>query len=1028
MPDRSGPGITTAAPFFGSSRGDGEKCATGGEARAKAGEGGGEPLKRKVAKEETVIGTWNVRTLKQSGKMEVLVNEMECVKWNILGISEMRWKGIGVGNTEDGHKFWYSGNENKHIRGVGFLVNKDIKRTIIECIPVNERIIAIRVNGTPLNMSIVQVYAPTSDSSEEELEAFYEDLENLLKKVPRKDILVVQGDWNAKIGEDAYHDWKGTIGKFGHGTTNDRGMRLLEFAKKNQLTATNTLFRHKESRRTTWLSPDGKTNNQIDYIFVSSRFKTAVNKARTRTFNKPDIGSDHDLVMMTMKAKLKVNKSNKSCRTFFDLEKLKDPEIRREYQTELAGRFAPLLLLDQDSQVLCDQFTNTIEKVAEEKLGRARKIKQPWITTKVLEKCDERREKKRRKNLGEEELQQYRVANKETKNALNEAKNTWIEKQRKDIEECLNHHNTRKAYELVKNLTKSEMENKKPVNVIEDKDGTLLTKSEEVTERWKTYCEELYNYESEKDLEVLNEPVQEDDERKEEEILMSEVESAVKELKVNKSPGADNITAELIQNGGEATLKLIHKLCNSIVRSREWPSQWTESVLIVIPKKANSKKCADHRTISLISHASKVLLKIIQKRITPRIEEVLSETQAGFRKRRSTTEQIANLRILNEKIRDAGQVIFHNFIDFRKAFDRVWQDAMWHTMNKGNIGKEITELVKNLYESARSKVLISDQYSDWFETKVGVRQGCLLSPTLFNLFLERIMTDALENYQGGVKCAGRRVTDLRYADDIDLMAESEEGIQELTKRLEEASRKYGMEISTEKSKVMVVGKRENIDNHQHIKVSVDSKELEQVQSFTYLGSTIDESGDSEKEIRIRIGRATSALVKLEKTWKAKNITLKNKILLMKSLVESTLLYACESWTIIKKMEKKIGAFEMKCYRRLLGISWKEKKTNDFVRRELNRICGFNPEPLVEIAKRRKLKYFGHVVRGGGMAKEVMEGKIEGSRGRGRPKRNWISDVVEWSGCSAEELSRKTRDRAEWRSEVRNWVHPRPDPG
>ena len=108
-------------------------------------------------------------------------------------------------------------------------------------------------------------------------------------------------------------------------------------------------------------------------------------------------------------------------------------------------------------------------------------------------------------------------------------------------------------------------------------------------------------------------------------------------------------------------------------------------MLIKIPKKANSRKCSDHWTISLISHASKVLLKIFQKRISPRIEEVLSESQAGFRRGRSTVEQITTVRILNDKARDAGSLIFHNFIDFCKAFDKVWHDALYSLAHDGEI-------------------------------------------------------------------------------------------------------------------------------------------------------------------------------------------------------------------------------------------------------------------------------------------------------------------------------------------------------
>lgn len=213
--------------------------------------------------------------------MEVLVEEMDHVKWNMLEIAEMRWKGIREGSTEDGHKFWFCGSD-KSMNGVGFLVNKDSKNTIMECIPVSDRIMAIRVTGKPFNMTIVQVYAPTSESSDETIEEFYEELEKLIRSTSRKDILVVQGDFNAKIGADAHSvGWKGTAGKFcANSETNERGSKLLEFAKRHQLVAVTTLADHKQSRRTTWHSPDGKTHNQIDYIFVHKRYATGVNRQR----------------------------------------------------------------------------------------------------------------------------------------------------------------------------------------------------------------------------------------------------------------------------------------------------------------------------------------------------------------------------------------------------------------------------------------------------------------------------------------------------------------------------------------------------------------------------------------------------------------------------------------------------------------------------------------------------------------------------------------------------------------------------
>ena len=170
----------------------------------------------------------------------------------------------------------------------------------------------------------------------------------------------------------------------------------------------------------------------------------------------------------------------------------------------------------------------------------------------------------------------------------------------------------------------------------------------------------------------------------------------------------------------------------------------------------------------MISHASKVLLKIMQRRITPIVEQVLSEMQAGFRKDRSTTEQITNLRLICEKTGNHKRIICHNFIDFKKAFDRVWHEALWHTMRKHSIGEHMTKTIKNLYEDAKTKVMTSDEFSHWFKASVGVKQGCILSPTLFNLFLQRIMIEAIDDLDdAGISCGGIKVCNLQFADDID---------------------------------------------------------------------------------------------------------------------------------------------------------------------------------------------------------------------------------------------------------------------
>ena len=212
--------------------------------------------------------------------------------------------------------------------------------------------------------------------------------------------------------------------------------------------------------------------------------------------------------------------------------------------------------------------------------------------------------------------------------------------------------------------------------------------------------------------------------------------------------------------------------------------------------------CQNYRTISLINHPSEVMLKILLNRHKPQAEEIIAEEQAGFRAGHSTSEHIFNLRILCEKHLQHQQSLYHVFIDFKKAFDKVWHAALWAIMRKYNIGSKLVRTIEHLYDNATSAVIFNSSIEDWFRTTVGVRQGCLLSPTLFNIFLERIVTNALENHQGTVSIGGRTITNLRFADDIDGLAGDEQELVNLVERLEKTSTSYGMEISAEKTKLM----------------------------------------------------------------------------------------------------------------------------------------------------------------------------------------------------------------------------------
>ena len=217
------------------------------------------------------------------------------------------------GRTE-GTKVFFSGKEDKHEHDVGFLVHKDIVNTVMGCRPDSSKLITIHPRAVPFNITMVQAYAPTSDYDDNKIK-FYDQLQNVIDQTPRKDILVVQGEWNAKVGRDSCGNRQGNCGPFCHDHTNERGLRLLEFATFNDLVLANTFGHHKASRRWTWHSPNGQHHNQIDYILVRKRFRKRVNIARTRSFPGANTGSYHDLLMMTFRLRLKKKKKSASQNT-----------------------------------------------------------------------------------------------------------------------------------------------------------------------------------------------------------------------------------------------------------------------------------------------------------------------------------------------------------------------------------------------------------------------------------------------------------------------------------------------------------------------------------------------------------------------------------------------------------------------------------------------------------------------------------------------------------------------------------------
>ena len=223
-------------------------------------------------------------------------------------------------------------------------------------------------------------------------------------------------------------------------------------------------------------------------------------------------------------------------------------------------------------------------------------------------------------------------------------------------------------------------------------------------------------------------------------------------------------------------MKVLHSVCQQIWKSQQWPQGWKKSVSIPIPKKGNAKEFSNYHTIALISHASKVMLKILQERFQQYMNRELPDVQAGFRKCRGIRDQVANIHWIIKKAREFQKNIHFCFIDYAKVFDCVDHNKVWKILKNMEIPNHLTCLLRNLYAGQEATVRTGHGTTDWFQIGKRICQGCILSLCLlFNLYAEYIMRNAgLNEAQAGIKIAGRNINNLRYADDTTLMAESEE--------------------------------------------------------------------------------------------------------------------------------------------------------------------------------------------------------------------------------------------------------------
>ncbi|RUS68494.1 hypothetical protein EGW08_023744 [Elysia chlorotica] len=458
--------------------------------------------------------------------------------------------------------------------------------------PVNSRLIRIRLRGRHNNLSILQCYAPTNDHEEEDKDLFYEQLQAELNEIPRHDVITLMGDLNAKVGDDN-NGAERTMGKFGCGSINNNGERLVEFCASNDLVIGGTLFKHPAIHRLTWYSPNGRDKNQIDHIAINGIWRGSLLDVRVK--RGADVGSDHLLVIANIRLKLRRTDQRHADHRRLDINRLKDPDVKRSFTIQIRNRFQALSDQEnntqqemEDTNHLWNQVKTTYQEAGRTILGHRNERHKDWISQEAWQKIEERKDIKKKvlstksERIKTQQQQAYREADRAVKQIIRRDKRKHLEDMATQAEEAAYKGDQRTLYKITKQVCgKFRSITTAP---IKNKEGQLLTSETAQEARWTEHFNEVLNrpapetesdiQEAEEDLDVVTtSPTKE------------EIIRAIKSLRNNKAPGPDFLNAELFKADPPLAAEILLPLLTTAWNKKEIPEDWNEGVIIKIPKK-----------------------------------------------------------------------------------------------------------------------------------------------------------------------------------------------------------------------------------------------------------------------------------------------------------------------------------------------------------------------------------------------------------------------------------------------------------
>ena len=435
--------------------------------------------------------------------------------------------------------------------------------------------------------------------------------------------------------------------------------------------------------------------------------------------------------------------------------------------------------------------------------------------------------------------------------------------------------------------------------------------------------------------------------------------------------------------------------------------------------------------------AGKEIARILLDRLLSSAAKlVLPDSQCGFRGDRGTVDMIFTAQLLMEKTREQHQDLFFAFVDLAKAFDTVNRELLWRIMEKKGCPPKFMSIIKSFHNGMTARVCAGGLLSDPFEVTVGVKQGCVLAPTIFNLYLSAITLLArynlstddgitinyrldgsifnLRRLKATTKTNTMHLFDLQYADDAAYTAPTCISLQNSIDIYESSYSAAGLQVNAIKTEILCCRFNQAEINEPPPIFTLNNQQLKNVDTFKYLGSFLSSSCDIEYEIQNCIRLASSSFGKLKgRVFLNRNLTVKTKVNVYRAVCLSILLYGSETWTVYRAQVRRLEAFHIRCLQNILGVSWQDRipHATIFKSADVNSI-----ECMVIT---RQLKWVGHVIRmpENRIPRQVFYGELKtGHRSIGGQKKRYRDQLNSWlkqSGIPPGQLELLACDRSTW---------------